>query len=1742
VRVQVGSVGVADAVVGMQRQLAELLAHEHAPLALAQRASGVVGGSPLFTSLLNFRHSAQVRSDAEVGIEGVDLLYVHERTNYPLAVSVDDTGTGFRLDVLAVAPIDADEVCTMLHTALGGLVEALDNEPGRSVAQIGVLDSGQRERVLAEWNATAWPVPEMCAPELFEAQVSKSPDAVAVAFEDREVTYAELNAQANRLARLLIARGVGPESVVAVAMERSIDLVVSLLAILKAGGAYLPVDPDHPAARIEFVLDDVRPVCVLSSVAVADRVSGAAGSVGVPVVAVDDALVAGDLAGLDSGSLSEEETAGALSPGHPAYVIFTSGSTGRPKGVMVPHSGMVNRLLWMQHAVGLTDSDRVLQKTPAVFDVSVWEFFLPLISGAALVMATPGGHRDPAYLAGIIKAQRITTAHFVPVMLDSFLREPAAAGCTSLVRVICSGEALGGETAVRAGKTLPAARVYNLYGPTEAAVDVTWHECDVQDPAKPPIGRPVWNTQMYVLGDDLQPVASGVAGELYIAGVQLARGYFGRPGLTSERFIACPFGAAGARMYRTGDLASRDGQGRLHFVGRVDDQVKIRGFRVELGEIDAVAGRSAGVDRALTVLGEDPAGDKRLVTYVVPDQAAGPLVARYARMRRVGELGLADLHELHDGSMMLAPDRSVIEFVHKGIFDHGEYLRSGLTIPDGAVVIDVGAHIGTFAVLIDTVAADTRIHAFEPSAELSDLLRANAELNGLNVVLTTCELDDKGRTLSQVIRERGLTVVDLLRISAGESELSVLRGIESEHWPLVRQVVAEVYDNGGRLKDVLDLLESHGLRTIVDCEAEVAETGSCVVYAVRPGAISDGRVQPDPARAAARLTPGRFLSGLRADLARQMPEYMVPSALVVLDEFPLTANGKVDRKALPEPGGAMVSRGGAPRTGQEQLVADLFAELLGADSVGIGDNFFELGGHSLLAVSLVERLRERGVQVGVRALFASPTVAGLAAAVGVGQVEVPAGGVPVDAVVLVPEMVPLAGLDLRELAVVAGQVPGGVGNISDVYPLAPLQEGIFFHHVMAAGQGENDVYVQPVVLGFDSRDRLDGFLAALQHVVDRHDVLRTAVVWHGLSKPVQVVVRRAVVPVVELDPLNQGTDEVGALLAAGGSPMDLGVAPLLRISVAERAAGGWLALVQFHHLIQDHTGLEVLLGEVATLLQGRGDELPEPLPFRNFVAQARLGVSQREHEEYFAELLGDVEEVTAPFGLLDVHQDGSLIGHANLVVDQQVADRVRGQARRLGVSAATVFHLAWARVVAATSGRRDVVFGTVLFGRMQAGVGADRVPGLFINTLPVRVRVGSVGVADAVVGMQRQLAELLVHEHASLALAQRVGGVEGGGPLFTSLFNFRHSPRAESEARVRVRVGIEGVELLHVRERTNYPLAVSVDDTGSGFRLDVLAVAPIDADEVCVMLRTALGDLVQALDNEPGRPVAQIGVLGTGQRERVLMEWNATARPVPEVCVPELFEAQVSKSPDTIAVAFEDREITYAELNAQANCLARFLIASGVGPESVVAVAMERSIDLVVSLLAILKAGAAYLPVDLDYPGERIAYMLDDAKPVLALCDSTGSEVVTAATGVVPVVVVGDPATAGQLAQLGQGDVSDRERCAPLCGWHPAYVIYTSGSTGRPKGVVVGHQGVVNLVTAQLEHLGVGPNSRVLQFASMGFDAAVWELVMAVCSGGRLVLARRAEVLPGADLVALVGRSGVTHVTLPPVVLGMLEP
>ncbi|MDR5873395.1 non-ribosomal peptide synthetase [Vreelandella gomseomensis] len=869
---------------------------------------------------------------------------------------------------------------------------------------------------------------------------------------------------------------------------------------------------------------------------------------------------------------------------------------------------------------------------------------------------------------------------------------------------------------------------------------------------------------------------------------------------------------------------------------------------------------------------------------------------------------------------------------------------------------------------------------------------------------------------------------------------------------------------------------------------------------------------------------------LRERLGQVLPDYMVPSLVMMLDALPLTPNGKVDRKALPEPDFTSSSQYEPPQGKTEEALAAIWSEVLGVEQVGRHDNFFELGGHSLLALSVLERMRVRGLESQVRTLFQSPELAAFAKALSIEpdrkKLVVPPNRIPEHCQSIQPDMLTLIDLDTDEISRIEDAVPSGAINIQDIYPLAPLQEGILFHHRL---QQEGDTYVLPCLLGFDSQERLEQFVAGFNQLIARHDILRTAVLWEGLHEPVQVVYRHASLEVEWLELEEPDTScSVSERLNAHVDPehyrIDVRQAPMVRAIAAQDAEQGrWLLQLPSHHLVLDHTTLDLLVDEIALIQQGREGELPKPLPFRNFVAQARLGVSQTEHEAFFREKLGDVEEPTAPFGLLDVRGDGSGIEEIRLPLTAELAQQVRQQAQRHGVSTATLFHLAWAQVLSKTTGRDDVVFGTLLFGRMQGSEGAERALGMFINTLPIRIRLGAKSVGGCLRQTHSELAELLNHEHASLGLAQRCSGVGGGSPLFSTLLNYRYSA-LEENATSRA---WEGMKALGNRGRTNYPIVMSVDDFGEGFQLVAQVSHKLGAQRLCDYMCAALVGIVNSLQKAPQQSLSDISLLGKDERQ-LLNEWGESLLQHPSgQPVHRMIECQAMKTPEAMALIFSEHRLSYGELNIRANRLAHYLIGLGVRPETRVGIAVERSIEMVVGLLAVLKAGGAYVPLDPDYPTERLAYIAEDSGIELLLTQQFLREILPVSESL-------------SVIELDQLDVTHHASTNPsvaIHGEHLAYVIYTSGSTGRPKGAAIRHNALTNCMVWMQETYQLNESDAVLHKAPFGFDVSVWEIFWPLSAGVRLVVAQPGDHRDPERIIELIQRHGVTTLNFVPSML-----
>jgi amino acid adenylation domain-containing protein len=1488
-------------------------AHQDLPF---ERIVEEVGGernlavSPLFQVLF-------VLQNAPVGnltVPGLELSGVNVHAGiakFDLSLSLADTEAGLSGTLEFATDLFDRTTVDRLRDHFRTLVASAMSDPQRRLAELPLLSAGELHQILWEWNDTAADSPEdCCLHELFEAQVDRCPDAVAVVTENAHLTYGELELRANQVARRLRSLGVGPDVLVGLCSERSPEMVAGILGILKAGGAYVPIDPAYPQERLAFLLEDSGVRVLLAQRHLADQIpSGEA-----HIVFLDGEERIAEASG--------GRPCGGAMPENLAYVIYTSGSTGRPKGVLVPHRGVVNRLLWAQGAYPVTAADRVLHKASFSFDFSVWECFGPLISGARLVLARPGEQRDASLLVRTIQEREITLVHFIPSMLRLFAAEEGVEACTSLRFVFSGGEALSLELAERCLARVPAV-LRNQYGPTEISIDTTDWVCGPGDSRRGfvPLGSPLANTALHVLDRRFSPVPLGAGGELCVGGVGVTRGYWRRPDLTAERFVPDPFsGERGARLYRTGDLALRAPDGNFKFLGRMDHQVKIRGFRIEPGEIEAALGSHPAVRECVLLVREEAPGS-RLVAYAV-----------------------------------------------------------------------------------------------------------------LN------------------------------------------RETENQNLP----------------------------------------------------------------------------SDLRDFLVERLPEYMVPSAIMVLDALPLTPNGKVDRRALPAPQGTLAAGGShaAPSNPVEELLAGIWGEVLGIERVGIHESFFALGGHSLLATQVVSRIRRvLGIELPLRRIFEAPTIAELARAV---QAE--GSGTQAPPILPVPRDHDL--------------------------PLSFAQQRLWFIDQLEPG---SPLYNIPVAL------RVEGPLdprvleRSLSEIVGRHETLRTTfAVFDGA--PVQVIHPRSpfVLPVVDLSGLPAGRRAALARRLAeeeAGRPFDLSRGPLLRALLVRLAEGDNVTALTMHHVASDGWSMGILVREVAALYAAFAAGRPSPLPE---LATQYADFSVWQHSWLRGELLESEisywrRQLAHLPPRLELPTDRprpavqSLRGAVRLVRwPAGLTRQAQALSRHEGATLFMLLLAGFQALLARTSGQQDLAVGSPVAGRNRVEI--EGLIGFFVNTLVLRGDMSGNQRGEPsfreLLGRTRETAlaaylhqdvpfEKLVEELApERSLAQT--------PLFQAMLVLQNAPMGSLE--------VQDLRLhpLPVAGTTSkFDLTVTLTEYDGGLNGTAEHATDLFDSTTIDRLIGHFERLLAAAVEAPERRIAELPLLSEAERGQIVIEWNDTgpseAHTVCDAGAQELFAAQARRTPDAVAVVFGDgpqtAALTYAELAGRAGRLARHLRRLGVGPDVLVGLFVERSLDMVVGMLGILQAGGAYVPLDPGYPEQRLAFMLEDTRaPVVVTQEPLRGRV---PAGGPTVVLLNGGKVAGAeetphprplshpLPPAGRGAPPPSQSLDfPLSregggGWERgsggeglAYVIYTSGSTGRPKGVALSHGALRNLIDWHLATLLGGV--RTLQIASVSFDASFHEMFACWGSGGTLVVVPEELRRDMQALATLLVEQRIEKAILPVVVLTQL--
>ncbi|MGH3806800.1 MAG: amino acid adenylation domain-containing protein, partial [Pseudonocardiaceae bacterium] len=1684
-----------------------------------------------------------------------------------------------------------------------------------------------------------------------------------------------------------------------------------------------------PEARVAFMLDDADPVMVL-----------------------DDPLAVGDTEGYPDTDPTDTDRVGPLWPANPAYVIYTSGSTGRPKGVMIPHYGIVNRLTWMQTEYPLGVDDRVLQKTPSSFDVSVWEFFGPLIVGATLVVAKPEGHKDPTYLAGLIESAAVTTVNFVPSMLHAFLLDPTAVRCTGLRRVFCTGEVFPVDL-VRVFCSVFDADLHNLYGPTEASVEVTHFPCLPQlYDGSVPIGRPVWNTGMYVLDHHLHPVPLGATGELFITGIQLARGYLGRPGLTATRFLANPFGAPGSRMYHTGDLARWKTDGNLVFSGRTDDQVKIRGYRIELGEIESVLIQHPQVHAVAVIAREDQPGRQLLVAYVVvaagsappgstalrdflaevlpdymvpsvfmvldklPLSSSGKLDRRALPAPEVDTRGVGYVAPRTEAETVLAGIwAQVLGVPRVGVEDNffelgGDSIVSlqvisraravGLSLSPGdlfqhpTIASLVMRVVGVAAPVVAEQGPVTGVVALTPIQKWLFETNPNYPQRFDQSVLVelTQRLDEPAlRTaLSSVVehhdalrmrfghvggrwRQEGmapapedvLQLCDLSECDPGEQTAAMHRvvgevraGFNLGQPPLVRAVLFDVGDGQPPVLFVVvhhlvvDWVSWRILLEDLDTAYRQAAAGGTVELGAKttsfrewaaqlsgyaaaggfdgeldywlgvgrdcdPVLPTDGsgantmasassvtvRLDPELTRALLQDVPGVYRTQINdvllaalgrvlsrwtgrvqvsvdveghgredvfagVDLSRTVGWFttMFPLGLDIPSQDDLGGLFKSVKEQLRGVPGRGLGYGALRYLTQDSALTDQPTPQVSFNYLGRsdwpdekhphhgpdrdGESLFHAvsGGldsdasphapraHVLDVVGRVEQQCLEFIWSYSHNLHHHNTISALAQDMLTMLEDIVEHCARPDAGGATPSDFPLVRLDQDVVDLLVGDGHG----VEDIYPLTPMQAGMVFHSLSQSDQG---IYFEQVTFVLEGVDDPRVLGAAWQQVVDRTPVLRSRVVCDGVDEPLQVVHRQVTVPVTYLDWRQFSQDARGKELTRllendRAQGFDLGAAPLLRVTIATLSDNEVQVAWAFHHVLLDGWSVAQVLSDVFVchaLAGGGRVELVARRPFRDYLHWLSVQDQQQAEEHWRRALAGLDSPTSLPYDRapIQAHTTGSTAWSSCEQSAEQSA-QLREVAQRNGLTVNTILQGAWGLLLSRYSDQRDVCFGVTVSGRPTDLAGVEDITGIFINTLPVWVSVDpTTGVLEWLQQLQATQAQARRFDYASLTQIHTWSELPGGVNLFNSIMVFENYPINEN--------AIHSLRLrdLHAIETTNYPLTlVVIPDSHLTIQLHYDPTL-FDATTI-TRITQHLTHTITTIATHPTTTLEHLDLLSDTERHHILTTFNNTERDIPPTTVPDLFQTQVRCTPDATAVVFGDVSLSYAELDARANRLARLLIEWGAGPERCVALVLPRSVDMIVAVLAVVKSGAAYVPIDPDYPSERIGFIVDDAAPVLVVTTREGATRLSPMAGGAA-LVVDHSTTVTELAGYSDRAVTDTDRICSLVLQHPAYVIYTSGSTGHPKGVVVSHVGLASFFAAAQVRCAVGRGDRVLGLSSPSFDASVCEWGMSLLAGAVLVIAPPGPVL-GEYLVAVLTEHRISHAAITPAALATVAP
>ncbi|MGB3205488.1 MAG: amino acid adenylation domain-containing protein, partial [Crinalium sp.] len=1735
--------------------------------------------------------------------------------------------------------------------------------------------------------------------ELFEAQVERSPDAIAVVFEDRQLTYRQLNQEANQLANYLKTLGVKSEVLVGICVERSLEMIVGLLGILKAGGAYVPLDPAYPQERLAFMLADAQVSVLLTQEKLLEYLPNNTAK----VVCLDSDRE-------NIAQYSQENLISQATEDNLAYVIYTSGSTGTPKGVMIQHKSLVNYTEAVSVEYQLNQNDKILQFASISFDISVEEIYPCLAVGATLVLRTDAMLATAKTFWEKCQEWQITVLDLPTAYwheLTAALEREKSTLPSSIRLVIIGGEkALLTRLKTWYKYVGEQVRLVNTYGPTETTVSALM--CDLRksilenELTELPIGKPVSNTQAYILDSELKIVPVGTAGELYIGGIGLARGYFNRPDLTAEKFISNFHREAGEknlgfnseRIYKTGDIVRCLADGNFEFIGRVDQQVKIRGFRIELGEIESVLSQHPAVQEAVVVDQENIPGQKRLVAYIVSnsgyelpedvnswntehvreaetlyneiynEQAASQdptlnfigwnssytdVLIPEVEMRewvnntveRILSLQPQRILELGCGTGMLmfriAPhcQKYVATDFSQKVLQELQYKLDGLEdkLPqvilshrtadnfegiesnafDTVILNSVSQHFPNIEYMLGVM--EGAVNAVKPggrifigdvrSLPLLEAFHTSIQLYKASDSLTRQQLFTRVRSR---LSQEGELVIDPAFFSALKQHLPKIGNVSiqvkhgSYHNELTRfryDVTLHIGDENPAPTEIswLDwqeqqltlpklrqlLLENQpgilGLRGIPNARlVNEASTLEWLYQGSQPETVGEWRSQllsqqhtaidpeqlwdltdnlpyvidikpsqnycydvilkhgdrlgnhilqvtddvsvqpwnyyanqPQKIKISKNLIPQ-----IRSFLAEKLPNYMVPASWVMLEELPISPNGKVDRKALPVPDQTRTEAEDfvAPRNPCEEVLGEMWAEILAVETISIYDNFFQLGGHSLLATQVMSRVREIfKVELPLKSLFDAPTVAGLAA--NIEQLRRQEQGLQIPPIELISR--------------------------SQNLPLSFAQKRLWFLDQLIPN---NPFYNIPQALRITGNLNILALEQSLSKIVQRHEALRTTFQLVD-NQPVQVITENEILalPIIDLRQIPVEQQENAAIqqvTQAASEPFNLAKDRLIRCQLFQLSEQDYILLVVIHHIVSDGWSIGVFIKELGAIYQALATGTPPHLPdlsiqYADFAHWQQKYFNSEVLEKQLAywkqQLAGAPAVLNLPTDRPRPQIQTYRGATTSFILPPQIAEAVKLLSQRQGVSIFMTYLAAFKTLLYRYTGQPEIVVGSPIANRHWSQI--EELIGFFVNTLALRTNIEDHLSFEELLSKIREVA-LGAYAHQDLPFEQLVEALQpvrdlSYTPLFQVMFVLQNTPMPSlalgdlTLEPLVVETNIARFDLVLYLEQTNQGLVGSWEYNSDLFDATTIA-----------RMASHFQTLLEAVVANPHQRLAELPLLTASEEQQLLQEWNNTQVDYPQnICIHQLFETQVERTPDAVAVVFGEQQLTYRELNHRANQLAHYLQTLGVAPDVFVGICIERSLEMLVGILGILKAGGAYVPLDPSFPKERLGFMLEDAQVQVLLTQEKLLAELAPITLPNSQVICLDTAEK-TIAQNSRSNLVNAVLTTNL-----AYVIYTSGSTGKPKGVQICHHSLVNFINAMQQELELANSDKLLSVTTITFDIAGLEMFLPLTVGASVEIVSREVAADGIQLAEKLA-DGVTIMQATPATWKML--